>query len=125
MEKDKGNWKMKTLSNYNIFNLSLLLVESNICDFNKKEHNKISFSESDSAKVHSSYWRNTDNLPNGTYSMRFNSVKESRRHVDFGFIIGNSQAKVVCWPLCNLPSFVTGIELPGDFSFLLCDSLQL
>ena len=49
-------------------------------------------------------------MPNGTYSMRFNSVKESRRHVDFGFIVGNSQAKVVFWPWCNLPSFVTEIE---------------
>ena len=41
MEKDKGNWKIQILSYYNIFNLSLPLVESNICDFNKKEHNKI------------------------------------------------------------------------------------
>ena len=32
---------MKSLSYYNIFNLRLPLVEFNICDFNKKEHNKI------------------------------------------------------------------------------------
>ena len=110
MEKDKGNWKTKILSYYNIFNLSLPLVESNICNLKKKRaqqdnYSKINinpshhfFSESDSAKVHSSYYRNTDNLPNGTYSIRVNSVKEARRNIDFGFIVGNSQAKVVCRP---------------------------
>ena len=32
---------MKTLSYYNMFNLGLPLVESNICDVNEKENNVV------------------------------------------------------------------------------------
>ena len=32
---------MKSLSYYNMFNLSLPLVESNICDVNKNENNVV------------------------------------------------------------------------------------
>ena len=41
MEQSKDNCKMKSLSYYDIFSLRLLLVESNMCDVNKKENNII------------------------------------------------------------------------------------
>ena len=38
---DRTKKNEKSLSYYNIFNLSLPLVKSNICDVNKKENNNI------------------------------------------------------------------------------------